>query len=120
MKKVKDNTLGFGLSCSRDIFRSLGGDILLKHSQEKFTVFSITIPIEVFEKVEGSDYLDFYLQDKHWIPNEVAKFALPGPVERYLHYHSVRKISKVVFSRDQRSNSSNDIDLVANRISVSH
>jgi signal transduction histidine kinase len=32
MKNVKDNNIGMGLSCSKTIIRSLGGDIVLKES----------------------------------------------------------------------------------------
>ena len=47
MKKVKDNSIGMGLACSRSIIRELGGDVFLKESQKGKTIFKVTLQVEV-------------------------------------------------------------------------
>ena len=46
MKKVKDNSIGMGLACSREIIRQLGGDAILKESEKGRTIFKVTLPVE--------------------------------------------------------------------------
>jgi K+-sensing histidine kinase KdpD len=47
MQKVTNNSIGIGLSCSRDIITAMGGKIRLKHSEKGFTIFNVRVPIEI-------------------------------------------------------------------------
>ena len=44
-EKVKDRTIGLGLSCSSEISRALGGKLELIQSQPELTVMRVSIPI---------------------------------------------------------------------------
>jgi K+-sensing histidine kinase KdpD len=46
MQKVTNNSIGIGLSCSRDILTAMGGKIRLKHSEKGFTIFNVRVPVE--------------------------------------------------------------------------
>ena len=46
LSEVKDNSIGLGLTCSRDIVNALGGKIQLKLSNDRVTVFAFSIPIQ--------------------------------------------------------------------------
>ena len=47
MSLVKNNSIGMGLACSRDILRKMGGDIWLHQSEEGLTVFKSYVMIEI-------------------------------------------------------------------------
>jgi K+-sensing histidine kinase KdpD len=46
LELVKDNSIGLGLTCSREILRKLGGDIKLVQSENKVTVFGFDMPVD--------------------------------------------------------------------------
>jgi K+-sensing histidine kinase KdpD len=45
IKKVKDNTIGMGLACSKALSKGMGGDIAVKHSEKMLTIFAFKIPV---------------------------------------------------------------------------
>ena len=47
LNQVKDNSIGMGLACSKQIAISVGGDITIKESQRGLTIFAFKIPVQV-------------------------------------------------------------------------
>ena len=45
LKKVKDNTIGMGLACSKEICNNLGGDLMIVSSEPGLTIFSFKLPV---------------------------------------------------------------------------
>ena len=48
-KNVQDHSIGMGLACSHDIARALGGDTMIKQSNNGLTIFLFRIPVHVEE-----------------------------------------------------------------------
>ena len=56
MKKVKNNSIGMGLACSKIIVNQLNGKLRLKESVKGKTIFRIEVPVEKVDKcLENSD-----------------------------------------------------------------
>lgn len=52
MGKVKDNSIGMGLTCSQLIVRELNGSLLLKESNNGKTIFLVEVPVNLISKRE--------------------------------------------------------------------
>jgi len=48
--KTKNDNIGIGLACSKDLCKLLGGDVILKFSESGLTAFSFKIPIKIVRK----------------------------------------------------------------------
>jgi K+-sensing histidine kinase KdpD len=45
--KPQNDTIGLGLSCSKEICKKLGGDLKLKQSEKGMTIFTFKIPVSL-------------------------------------------------------------------------
>ena len=53
--KTKNDNIGIGLACSKDLCKLLGGDVILKFSENGLTAFSFKIPIKIDRKIAEDD-----------------------------------------------------------------
>jgi len=54
LKQAKNDTIGLGLSGSREITHSMGGDIRLKKSEAGLTVFTFKVPVKMRSEESNS------------------------------------------------------------------
>ena len=55
--KAENDTIGLGLSCSKEICKKLGGDMKLKSSQKGMTNFAFKFPVELSKNENSSKEL---------------------------------------------------------------
>ena len=57
-KKLQNDNIGIGLSCSKNLCKKMGGDIKLKHSEKGLTAMHFKLPVQVKQSYSKSDLVE--------------------------------------------------------------
>lgn len=103
LKLVKDNSIGLGLACSKEIVQQLHGDLKLVHSQSNLTVFEFFIPVRTQIKTTSMSPVSSFLNsDDIQIDLNLAQMFenQNDDLHNFLKSHKVFSAHKFVFADD--------------------